>query len=525
MTKIKRCYKGKPLYSINLKSGDSYHEGVENISNVLAGDDLPDDIYLNFEDDEDCHPQKEALGCDDCRKDPDYVYCGKDLPAIGINNGDSYEDIFGAINDAIGECVDSTVLVKYENGDEIEFVTLSGGEHKEVIVPNCIPSEVQIYNSEGTLLQTITLEQGQSIGYTTPDSTAEIRYDDGTLITTVNIPSGETQTIYIPNCEPTVTYIVDEASNPLGEVVLESGTQDTFVCPNGMVNVENSLGEVIGTVSVLSGGSGLVTVGNTNLVVEYADGTPITTESIPSSTADITITVPNCEDVGIILENTAGLELDNETYASGTTNTMLAPDATYVLKDSAGITISTDVIPSGQSENVTAPDATYTLTNTVPTTIGSGNIVSNGSTTIIAPDANYKIINSNGTELSSGSIPSDTLGTLLAPDAIVEVKDQDGNLLDSVSANSGTITTVVLPNALKEWALQFVNTNDVVLVYATAGNIATFNSGSGTDVGSIDVSTDGINYSPLTFPFTPVAGYYWFKRSTSLVTGEYIISE
>ena len=60
MTKIKRCYKGKPLYSINLKSGDSYHEGVENISNVLAGDDLPDDIYLNFEDDEDCHPPKRS---------------------------------------------------------------------------------------------------------------------------------------------------------------------------------------------------------------------------------------------------------------------------------------------------------------------------------------------------------------------------------------------------------------------------------------------------------------------------------
>lgn len=76
-----------------------------------------------------------------------------------------------------------------------------------------------------------------------------------------------------------------------------------------------------------------------------------------------------------------------------------------------------------------------------------------------------------------------------------------------------------------EWALQFVNTNDVVLVYATAGNIVTFSSGAGTDVGSIDVSTDGINYSALTFPFTPVVGYYWFKRSTALVTGEYIISE
>ena len=77
----------------------------------------------------------------------------------------------------------------------------------------------------------------------------------------------------------------------------------------------------------------------------------------------------------------------------------------------------------------------------------------------------------------------------------------------------------------KEWNLQFVNTNVVVLVYAAPENIKTFNSGVGTDVGSIQVSTDGITYSALTFPFTQVVGYYWFKRSTSLVTGEYIISE
>ena len=77
----------------------------------------------------------------------------------------------------------------------------------------------------------------------------------------------------------------------------------------------------------------------------------------------------------------------------------------------------------------------------------------------------------------------------------------------------------------KEWVLQFVNTNVVVLVSADVDNIKTFNSGVGTDVGSIEVSTDGITYSALTFPFTPVVGYYWFRRATSLVTGRYKLSE
>lgn len=100
----------------------------------------------------------------------------------------------------------------------------------------------------------------------------------------------------------------------------------------------------------------------------------------------------------------------------------------------------------------------------------------------------------------------------------------DGYLLVSVNGKLQGID----PNnigAKTEWVLQFIDTNDVVLVYATPDNIVTFGSGSGTNVGDIEVSTDGSNYSPLTFPFTPSTGFYWFKRSISLMSGVYTISE
>jgi len=100
----------------------------------------------------------------------------------------------------------------------------------------------------------------------------------------------------------------------------------------------------------------------------------------------------------------------------------------------------------------------------------------------------------------------------------------DGYLLVSVNGKLQGIDPKNI-GAKTEWVLQFIDTNDVVLVYATPDNIVTFGSGSGTDVGDIEVSTDGTNYSALTFPFTPSTGFYWFKRSISLVTGEYIISE
>lgn len=72
------------------------------------------------------------------------------------------------------------------------------------------------------------------------------------------------------------------------------------------------------------------------------------------------------------------------------------------------------------------------------------------------------------------------------------------------------------------WELNFNGTDDVIFVPATVGNVGTFTSGSGTNVGTITVSTDGVTYGALSFPFTPIAGTtYYFKRSTATVNGFY----
>ena len=77
----------------------------------------------------------------------------------------------------------------------------------------------------------------------------------------------------------------------------------------------------------------------------------------------------------------------------------------------------------------------------------------------------------------------------------------------------------------KAWQLQFFNQTNIIQVEATANNIATFTSGVGTDVGDIEVSTDGVTYIPLVFPFSPTVGTWYFKRSNNSVTGVYTISE
>jgi|LSQX01.1.fsa_nt_gb hypothetical protein len=77
----------------------------------------------------------------------------------------------------------------------------------------------------------------------------------------------------------------------------------------------------------------------------------------------------------------------------------------------------------------------------------------------------------------------------------------------------------------KEWQLQFFNQANIIQVEATPDNIATFESGFGVNIGAIEVSTDGVTYIPLVFPFSPSVGTLYFKRSLSLVTGVYTISE
>ena len=72
------------------------------------------------------------------------------------------------------------------------------------------------------------------------------------------------------------------------------------------------------------------------------------------------------------------------------------------------------------------------------------------------------------------------------------------------------------------WELNFNGTDDVIYIPATTNNVGTLTSGSGSNVGTVTVSTDGVTYGTLSFPFTPIATTtYYFKRSTATVSGAY----
>lgn len=101
----------------------------------------------------------------------------------------------------------------------------------------------------------------------------------------------------------------------------------------------------------------------------------------------------------------------------------------------------------------------------------------------------------------------------------------EGYLIASVNGKVQGINPYDIGSGGKEWILQFFNQTDIIQVEATPDNIATFTGGFGVNVGTIEVSGDGVTYAPLSFPFSPTVGIWYFKRSSSLVSGSYTISE
>jgi hypothetical protein len=294
-------------------------------------------------------------------------------------------------------------------------------------------------------------------------------------------------------------------------------------CPSGFVrNSDNTFTEIVPSGSTItlpditvtdSDGSTYTQPAVTDVVcsppppcedatyeVEYLNGTPIDSGSIPSGGFKL-IQVPNpitCADAvvnvnSVFFDNVASGGTLNIQVRKSTGNDLVGTkqgqfwriaNSTAVLKTSGGATISTTSIKAEESEDITAPDATVENSNASYTdTVVSG-------------------------------------GTLVLPD--ITVTDSDGSTYTQPSVENVTCTAQIKDLF---WELNYNGTDDVIYIPATVNNVGTLTSGTGSNVGTITVSTDNVTYGALTFPFTPVNGTtYYFKRSTATVNGTYTMT-
>jgi hypothetical protein len=170
---------------------------------------------------------------------------------------------------------------------------------------------------------------------------------------------------------------------------------------------------------------------------------------------------------------------------------------------------------------ITCADATVELNGTLFDTVPSGDTLDievrqeQGSTQVGSKQGQYWRIDDSPVNINGGLIAN-----VPAEDTLSINVTLNGS--NSGTWNSGTQTWEVVSVKDLYWELNYNGTDDIIFIPATVNNVGTLTSGSGSNVGTITVSTDGVTYGALSFPFTPIAATtYYFKRSTATVTGSY----
>jgi hypothetical protein len=247
-----------------------------------------------------------------------------------------------------------------------------------------------------------------------------------------------------------ISTIADLCAVPVTDYDFSGDTTLVPSCANGTVRVFNSIEELLSTVLVSSGGVTDYTAPDATYTVQYVDGTPIESGTIPSG-GSVTVNVPNvitCLDANWMLTDSLGNTLDSGTIPSGGSATIVAPDATSNINKSSGALIQSVSVPSGGIANTNIADSVITLNNTAATTLSTTNVLATDAATIVAPDGDVNNSDSTYTaSVASGgalSLPDSQINVNSASQGnVVSVKTIDVNVTDGVDPVTPDAVTLV----------------------------------------------------------------------------------
>jgi hypothetical protein len=250
-------------------------------------------------------------------------------------------------------------------------------------------------------------------------------------------------------CADATYTIEDSLGNVLYTGTIPSGGSATEVIGNSTLNVNKSDGTLISSRSILAEGTDSYNVGDSSAVLKDEDGNVLSTTSI-KATESKDIVAPN----GDVSVNSVAF---NDVLSGGTLNIEVRKstgndligskqgqywrigDSTAVIKDSANNTLKSEAIMATETENIVVNDSVAVIKNSVGTTLKSENILAQASENIT--------INDSSVENSDATYSVDVLaeGSLTLPDSqinvnsvdsgdVVSVKTIDVNLEDSLGA-------------------------------------------------------------------------------------------
>jgi hypothetical protein len=169
-----------------------------------------------------------------------------------------------------------------------------------------------------------------------PDSQVDLENTDGTSLQSVSLPATEPLLLVAPDA----TYNLDNTEGStlfLGSI--PSSDNETIIAPDGTGNVKNSANTTVATGLVPSGGSANITAPDGTILINGDNSFP---------------TIPSGGSENIMVENTQGAAVGSFDPNS---NSWVVPDANYTVKDQNNNTLASGSLPSGSTSdiNVTVP--------------------------------------------------------------------------------------------------------------------------------------------------------------------------
>jgi hypothetical protein len=255
-------------------------------------------------------------------------------------------------------CEDSSYVVEYENGTEIESGTIASGGSAVIVVPNpttCDDATAVLKDTNGTTISTTNIPSGDTEDIEAPDATYEVKYADNTPIENGSIVSGGSKVVVVPNpivCEDAIVNInsVLWANVPAGDIENISVRQST------------------GTTEVGSKQGQYFRIADSTAVLKTSGGATISTTPIKAEESEDVV----APDGTVNVNKSDSTLISAVTVASGGVEPYNVADSKAVVKNTAGTIQSTKAIKATESEDVVAPDATLTLNGGAFTTALSG---------------------------------------------------------------------------------------------------------------------------------------------------------
>jgi hypothetical protein len=272
-----------------------------------------------------------------------------------------------------------------------------------------------------------------------------------------------------------------------GEWIVNTGGGS---CPDSNYTIEDSLGNVLYTGTIPSGGTLTQAIGNSTLNVNNSVGTLISSESILAEGTDSY----NVADSVAVIKDSLGNTLKSENILATASENITINDSVAVIKDSANNTLKSENILAEATENISISDSVAVIKDSANLTLKTENILAEATENIIINDSTVNVNKSDGTLISAVSVKAENTASYNVGDSTITNSDStydvDVKATESLSLPNSQINV----NGVDSGDVVSVKTIDVNLEDSLGDPVTPTSVGLVGNTLTIEVASGGGSY-------------------------------